>query len=258
MKMAKASKADLEMAIDLCRALDTLTQRWCPAVPEECEKGVDEDAIESFDRDDAEQCQRVLGYLLDVAGRASLFRVVWNCVVMLDPTNRFVDPDADTIEHHPDVQALESAKTARPGEYAPAAVAGPSDWRELAAKVMDALADAQEQTNAAYPDHVSCYPEWEMRARWLRWLADMFRTGKPAGNGAGQPAVLAALAAAPTTQPESAALADAHSRQLLLRCLQALSTLEGEDTTEQEMLDALTGDIKEAVGLEPLVPGSLI
>ena len=88
---------------------------------------------------------------------------------------------------------------------APAAVAGPSDWRELAAKVMDVLADAQESTNAAYPDHVSCYPEWETQARWLRWHAEMFRTGKPTGNGAGQPAVLAALAATPTTQPAPAA-----------------------------------------------------
>lgn len=94
---------------------------------------------------------------------------------------------------------------ASPVEPAPAAVAGPSDWRELAAKVMDVLADAQESTNAAYPDHVSCYPEWETQARWLRWHAEMFRTGKPTGNGAGQPAVLAALAATPTTQPAPAA-----------------------------------------------------
>ncbi len=46
--------------------------------------------------------------------------------------------------------------------------------------------------------------------------------------------------------------------QLLLRCLEVLSTLDGEDTTEQEMLDALMRDIKAEVGIEPLIPGSLI
>lgn len=77
-------------------------------------------------------------------------------------------------------------------------------WRELAAKVMDALADAQDQTNKDHPEHVKCYPSWEIQARWLRWHADMFRTGKPGGNGAGNPNVLAALAAKGATQPQEA------------------------------------------------------
>jgi hypothetical protein len=76
---------------------------------------------------------------------------------------------------------------------APAAVAGPTSWRELAARVMDALAEAQERTNEKYPEHVKCYPSWVSGARWLRWHAEMFRTGKPIGNGAGQPSVIAAL-----------------------------------------------------------------
>jgi hypothetical protein len=47
-------------------------------------------------------------------------------------------------------------------------------------------------------------------------------------------------------------------RDLLGRCLSVISTLEGEDTTEQEMLDDLQRDIKQAMGISPLVPGSLI
>lgn len=47
-------------------------------------------------------------------------------------------------------------------------------------------------------------------------------------------------------------------RDLLGRCLSVLSTLEGEDTTEQELLDGLTRDIRQAMGIEPLVPGGLI
>lgn len=47
-------------------------------------------------------------------------------------------------------------------------------------------------------------------------------------------------------------------RDLLGRCLSVISTLEGEDTTEQELLDELQRDIKQAMGIAPLVPGSLI
>ncbi len=47
-------------------------------------------------------------------------------------------------------------------------------------------------------------------------------------------------------------------RELLGRCLSVISTLEGEDTTEQEMLDDLQRDIKQAMGIAPIVPGSLI
>lgn len=76
-------------------------------------------------------------------------------------------------------------------------------WQELAARVMDALADAQDRTNAAYPEHVKCYPSWERKPRHLRWLAEMFRTGRPTGNGAGQPDVLAALAATTAAPPDA-------------------------------------------------------
>jgi hypothetical protein len=113
MKMAKASEADLNMAMELSEALDNLTRRWGASVPEKVQKSEEGDT-ESFDRDDSDQCQRVLGYLLDVADRASLSRVVFGCAVMLDPRNKCVDPNADTIEHHPDVEAALGAKTAKP------------------------------------------------------------------------------------------------------------------------------------------------
>lgn len=105
--MAKASTADLDMAMDLCNALDALTQRWGATVPGEIAKPDGEDEAEYFNRDDREQCQRVLGYLLELADRASLSRVVFGCAVMLDPANKCVDPCASTLEHHPDVQRYE-------------------------------------------------------------------------------------------------------------------------------------------------------
>jgi hypothetical protein len=114
MKMAKANAADLDMAMELCGALDGLTQRWFPTVPEKIEKLASDSESEQLDLDDAEQCERVLRYLLDLADRASLARVVYGCAVMLDPRNQCVDPAADTIQHHPDTTAGQAAKLARP------------------------------------------------------------------------------------------------------------------------------------------------
>lgn len=99
MKMAKASQADLDMAMDLAAMLDTLGHRHCPAMPTVIARN---DGDEQFDIDDAEQCSRALRALLETADRGSLFRVVWGAVVMLDPRNKLVDPGADTIERHPD------------------------------------------------------------------------------------------------------------------------------------------------------------
>jgi hypothetical protein len=113
MKMAKASEADLNMAMELANAFDDITRRWGAMVPEKAQRPGEEDS-ESFDRDDSEQCKRVLGYLLDVADRASLSRVIFGCAVMLDPKNKCVDPDADTIEHHPEVASAFAAKEAQP------------------------------------------------------------------------------------------------------------------------------------------------
>lgn len=101
MKMTKASEADLNMAMELCGALDELTG-WGASVPKAVEKVDGDDDGETFYRDNREQCERVLGYLIDLANKASLMRVVWGCAVMLDPRNKLVDPNSDTIEHHPE------------------------------------------------------------------------------------------------------------------------------------------------------------
>lgn len=106
MKMAKASEADLDMAMELSNAFGSLTQRWGAYVPEKAQADPDSEAIERLDLDDHEQCRRVLGYLLDVAGRASLMRVVFGMAVVCDSTNELLDPEADTLEHHPKHQAF--------------------------------------------------------------------------------------------------------------------------------------------------------
>lgn len=102
MKMAKASEADLDMAMELSNALGSLAQRWAAYVPEGAQVDPDSESIERLDLDDHEQRKRVLGYLIELAGRASLMRVVFGMAVVCDPSNELLDPDADTLEHHPD------------------------------------------------------------------------------------------------------------------------------------------------------------
>jgi hypothetical protein len=114
MKKAKASKADLQIAMQLSSALDALADRLDATFPEAIDRRGDEDCAETFDKDDPEHCTRALNYLLDLARRASLGRVVWGCAVMLDPHNRMVDPKADTIEHHPHAALGLAAHDAQP------------------------------------------------------------------------------------------------------------------------------------------------
>lgn len=106
MKMAKASEADLAMAIELANALESLTDRWGPTMPEAIDHG-GEDSAERFDLFDEEHCRRALDYLLQLARRASLSRVVFGMSVLLDPRNELVDPEADTLELHPKFDAAE-------------------------------------------------------------------------------------------------------------------------------------------------------
>lgn len=44
-------------------------------------------------------------------------------------------------------------------------------WRTEATKFLRREAEKQRATNRQYPEHAKCYPEWEMRARWIEWLA---------------------------------------------------------------------------------------
>lgn len=99
MKMAKASTADLDAAMELASAFEALAQRHGATLPEKMNES---DEIVFFYEDNASQCQEVLDYLLNVALRGSLFRVAFGMSVLLDPANKLVDPEADTLEHHPD------------------------------------------------------------------------------------------------------------------------------------------------------------
>lgn len=105
MKMARASKADLDAANEVARLLGDLERRCMP----DADPDHPSEETEWFDRDDAKQCQRALGMLLDAASKGSLFRVTFGMLVVLDPRNELLDPDADTLEKHPKTLAALAA-----------------------------------------------------------------------------------------------------------------------------------------------------
>lgn len=82
MKMAKASKADLEMAMELTLALDAVSKKHYPDMP----PNISSPEEEGFSLDNDEQCRRVCEYLIRLNRSASLFRVVWGCAVMGEAT----------------------------------------------------------------------------------------------------------------------------------------------------------------------------
>ncbi len=105
MKMARASQADMDAALEVTRLLGDLESRYMPD-PNPDDPG---EATEWFDRDDAEQCKRAMQMLLDAASKGSLFRVTFGMLVVLDPRNELLDPDADTLEKHPKTLAALAA-----------------------------------------------------------------------------------------------------------------------------------------------------
>jgi len=100
LKMARASEQDLEVAQQISAFVESLEKCHMPEAME-----LDE---EFFDIDDPEQCQDVLRKMLEISAEGSLFRVTFGMLVVLDPANKLLDPDADTLDVHPDVTALQA------------------------------------------------------------------------------------------------------------------------------------------------------
>ena len=103
MKMAKASQADIEAAMDIVRILESLDRGLVPS-----ELAEDEEEA-WFDADDASDCIRAINLILNAAGKGSIGRVVYGMYMLLDPANKAIDPDLDYIEHHPERIAGEKA-----------------------------------------------------------------------------------------------------------------------------------------------------
>jgi hypothetical protein len=99
MKMAKASKADMEMALTLCSALEAVERRFFP------EGSEGNNDPEDLDLEDDAHCGAVLRHIERILHGGSIGRVIWGMYVLMDPDNKMVDPAARTLEPHPDAAA---------------------------------------------------------------------------------------------------------------------------------------------------------
>ena len=98
MKMAKASEADLSMAMTLANYLDAIERGHMPDDLSE-----DAESIEWIDTTDREQYDRLIDGMRRLLNQGSISRVIWGMAVVCDPANKCIDPDADTLEHHPEL-----------------------------------------------------------------------------------------------------------------------------------------------------------
>lgn len=107
MKMAKASPEDLDMALDLISVLDDIERGYFPHRFSD----PDSEISEWLDFTNREQYGRLIDNLRRLLNRGSIGRVIMGMAVVCDPANECIDPDADTIEHHPMRQQLEQQVT---------------------------------------------------------------------------------------------------------------------------------------------------
>jgi len=106
MKMAKASDADLDMATSLVSVLDDIEGGHFPFAFSD----PDSEEVEWLDPFDHDQNARLHEGLRDLLKKGSIGRVIYGMAVVCDSTNECIDPDANTIEHHPKRQLLEQQR----------------------------------------------------------------------------------------------------------------------------------------------------
>lgn len=103
MKMAKASTADIEMAMELSQFVEDLVDGMCPK--QACADPASDD-IELLEDDPDEQHIRIISALQGIARKGSIFRVTFGMSVLVDPRNELIDPAVDTLEPHPKIERL--------------------------------------------------------------------------------------------------------------------------------------------------------
>lgn len=100
MKMAKASKEDIDYALHINHFLDLMNCGYpaSDAVADYQLEGYDD--LVAAGAEDKE-------FLLRAFERGSLFRVAFGLQVLLDPRNEIVDPDLTYLELHPKLRKME-------------------------------------------------------------------------------------------------------------------------------------------------------
>ncbi len=108
MKMAKASQADLDMAMDVANVLEDIERGFFPTKLQS-DEDAESEQIEWIDTNDRQQYERLIYGLKQLLNKGSIMRVIFGMAVVCDPSNECIDPDATTSEHHPKRQQMEAA-----------------------------------------------------------------------------------------------------------------------------------------------------
>lgn len=119
-RMAKAERADMDMAFELANLLEALSEGLYPYVD-----GAEDDPV-WFESTNHEHLVFLHLRLLAIASKGSLFRVAGGMDTLLDPDNAIVDPDDDCIALHPrfaEMQAVPKGHVPAPMILSPLQVA---------------------------------------------------------------------------------------------------------------------------------------
>jgi len=98
MKMAKASEADISMAMTMANILDDIERGYFPTKLASDPESEDTEWLDTTDR---EQYGRLFDGLKRVLNQGSIFRVIWGMAVVCDPSNELLDPTSDVLAVHP-------------------------------------------------------------------------------------------------------------------------------------------------------------
>lgn len=96
--MARASEADIEMAMTLTGYMEDIERGYMPSNLVE-----DGESYELIDTSDENQYHRLITGLLNLFEHGSIGRVVWGMATVCDPANKLLDPESDVLEIHPDL-----------------------------------------------------------------------------------------------------------------------------------------------------------
>jgi hypothetical protein len=143
MKMAKATERDIDAAGKALALLDTISSGYYPSREDE------DDAPLMFDEDDPEHLRRLWDELkatLDAAPGWQGRVIGGMCYVILYPANGILDPEADTLELHPQWVKRETPAGVRPVE---------ASRRTAIDEIFDEAVSAAATANAGRPKEVS-------------------------------------------------------------------------------------------------------
>lgn len=141
-RQAKPNAADLEMLKSLWAALVDIQSGY---FPERLSFEVDEELLLENDEEAAKAMRKIMAVL----ERGSLDRCVWSLVMLLDPANAVIDPDADHVAIHPRFEEMANRLDRYEGIVRRLAVAARSDQlRDLQDEAERLLAESEAKGGA--------------------------------------------------------------------------------------------------------------